>query len=370
MTFQIHIGANVRKSAYFDATVADGVRSFSVYNHMYIPGHFGDPEGEYDRLLNGVAQWDVAAQRQVELAGPDAVALAQLLTPRDLSSLTVGQGRYVPVCDHEGMVINDPVLLKLGKDRVWLSVADSDLHLWAAAIGAERGFDVSVREPDVSPMAIQGPKAMDVAAALFGDHVRDMRPFAFVETALDDIPLVLARSGWSKQGGFELYLMDGAKGNALWQRVRKAGEPWNIGPGAPNDSERIESGLISYGADMRRQVVPANPFEMGMGKMVSLDSHDFIGRSALRRIADAGIARRRVGFFVEGSPVTGLEAPVALRRGATDVGIATDIAWSGRLDASIGLGLVEVGIGDDDTGLTVALPEGSRPVRLAPLPFL
>lgn len=163
MTFSIGIGPNIRKSPYFDATVRDGVKSFSVYNHMYIPAHFGDADAEYDRLLNGVAMWDVAAQRQVQLLGPDAGKLAQYLTPRNLTNTKVGQGRYVPLCDLEGWIINDPVLLKLADDRFWLSVADSDIHLWATALGREKGWDVAVSEPDISPLAIQGPKAEDVA---------------------------------------------------------------------------------------------------------------------------------------------------------------------------------------------------------------
>lgn len=265
MEFSIGIGPNLRKSAYFDATVRDGVRSFSVYNHMLIPGHFGDPEAEYDRLINGVATWDVAAQRQVELVGPDAGQLAQYLTSRNLSNTRIGQGRYVPLCDYDGWLINDPVLLKLAEDKYWLSVADADIHLWAAAIGKERGLDIRVHEPDVSPLAIQGPKAVEVAASLFGEDVRSMRHFAFAERELDGIPLVLARSGWSKQGGFELYLRDCTFGTKLWDLVKAAGAPFGIGPGAPNDIERIESGLISYGADMRRQTHRATPFEMGLG---------------------------------------------------------------------------------------------------------
>ena len=165
----------------------------------------------------------------------------------------------MPLCDHDGWVINDPVLLKLSEDCFWLSVADSDVHLWAAAIGRERGWDVSVMEPDVSPLAIQGPKAVDVAQALFGSWVRDLRYFGFAETELEGIPLVLARSGWSKQGGFELYLRDGSRGSALWDLVKRAGAVFGIGPGAPNDTERLESGLISYGADMRWQNPPRQP---------------------------------------------------------------------------------------------------------------
>ncbi|MEM9240666.1 MAG: glycine cleavage T C-terminal barrel domain-containing protein [Pseudomonadota bacterium] len=338
--YSIGIGPNLRKSAYFDATVRDGVRSFSVYNHMLIPGHFGDPDAEYDRLLNGVVMWDVAAQRQVELRGPDAGRLVQYLTPRNLSKTRVGQGRYVPLCDYDGWVINDPVLLKLADDLYWLSVADSDIHLWAAAIGQEKGWDVAVSEPDVSPLAIQGPKSEDVAAKLFGEHIRNFKYFGFAETDLNGIPLVLARSGWSKQGGFELYLRDSARGAELWDLVKDAGQDFDIGPGAPNDTERLESGLISYGADMRLQIHRANPFEMGLGKLVDLDGgFDFVGKNALARIAQDGPARRHTGVIIAGDPTPpGHQVPIM--SGNEEIGFVSEFAFSKRLGKNIGVGLI------------------------------
>jgi len=370
MPFEIHIGPNNRKSAFFDATVADGVRSFSVYNHMYIPGHFGDPQGEYERLMTGVAMWDVASERQVALEGPDAARLARYLTPRNLDKLQAGQARYVPICDHDGYLINDPVLLKLAEDRFWLSVADSDLHLWAGAIARERGWNVRVSEPDVSPLAIQGPLAEDVAVALFGAQVRDLKQFRFVETDLAGIPLVLMRSGWSRQGGFELFLTDGTRGTELWQAVRRAGAPFGIGPGAPNDIERLESGLISYGADMRRQVIPANPFEMGFGAMVDLDSgQEFVGRAALLDIRAQGVARRRTGMVIAGDPVAASQHPLPLMQDGRAVGVVSEIAHSPRLARNIGVGLVESGLGDSADGLMIDMAGGLRPVHLSPLPF-
>lgn len=371
MIFHIHVGPNIRKSAYFDATVADGVRSFSVYNHMYIPGNFGDPAAEYDRLINGVAMWDVAAQRQVELRGPDAGRLAQILTPRNLANTKIGQGRYVPLCDHDGRLINDPVLLKLADDRYWLSVADSDVHLWAAAVGRERGLAVDVSEPDVSPLAIQGPKAGDVAEALFGSWVRDLRYFWFRETDLAGIPLVLARSGWSKQGGFELYLTDRTRGSELWQRVKAAGAPFGIGPGAPNDTERLESGLISYGADMRHQTHAANPYEMGFGAMIDLKAdHDFIGRAALERIAAQGRTRRWTGFVLDGPEAALPGHQVDLILDGAAVGYFSETTWSPRLNRNIGVGMVSMAVADDADGLTAALPGDPCSARIHPLPFI
>jgi len=370
MTFTIGIGPNLRKSPYFEATVRDGVSSFSVYNHMLIPAHFGDPDGEYDRLMNGVAMWDVAAQRQVELCGHDAGRLAQYLTPRNLSSLWIGQARYVPLCDHDGWVINDPVLMKLAEDRYWLSVADSDIHLWAAAIAREKGWDITVSEPDVSPLAIQGPKAVDVAEALFGERVRAFKHFAFEETELDGIPLVLSRSGWSKQGGFELYLRDSSRGNALWDRVKSAGAALGIGPGAPNDIERLESGLLSYGADMRLQTYRANPFEIGFGKLIDLKSdHAFVGREALEGIAVKGAARKLVGLFIEGNPdFPGHQIPLY----ANDVaaGHLTEFCYSRRLERTIGLALVDNAAVADVGRLTFRLGKKKHGAEITQLPFI
>ncbi len=370
MSFSIGIGPNIRKSAYFDATVRDGVRAFSVYNHMYIPAHFGDPEAEYDRLLNGVAMWDVAAQRQVQLEGPDAGRLAQYLTPRNLGGTRPGQGRYVPLCDHDGWLINDPVLLKFEDTRYWLSVADSDIHLWAAAVAREKGWDVRISEPDVSPLAIQGPLAMDVAAALLGEDVRTLRHFGFRETSLDGIPLVVARSGWSKQGGVELYLTDATRGTDLWDRVKRAGAPFGIGPGAPNDTERLESGLISYGADMRWQDHRATPFEMGFGPLIDLDRDiDYIGRAALQRLAASPPARRRIGLVFDGTPPLPGH-PVPLMLDGDSVGTLSELAQSPRLGKTIGLGLIRADLADSTQVFDVPIADATWRAHRHDIPFI
>lgn len=367
MTFGIAIGSNVRKSPYFDATVADGVRSFSIYNHMYAPAHFGDPLGEYQALLSGVVLWDVACERQVQLEGKDAERLARYLTTRDITGIAVGQGKYVPLCDHEGKLINDPVLQRLADDRFWLSIADSDILLWAQAIAAERGLDVRVTEPDASPLAVQGPRAEDVVAGLFGDWVRRLRYFWFRETDLDGIPVLLARSGWSKQGGFELYLQDARRGNDLYRRVKEAGAPHGIVAGAPSDIERIESGLLSYGADARHGV---NPFEAGLGAYVNLDRDDaFVGKAALRGIRERGVLRRRVGFVIGGERIAGTTEWHDVYLGEEVVGTVTEAVHSPRLKRNIAVGMLSSALPEDTKGLETELGDGRRPVEAKPLPF-
>ena len=337
--FGIFPSARLRPSPFYDATVAEGVKSFTTYNNMLLPTGYGDPEAEYWRIINGVSQWDVAVQRQVQLKGPDAARLAQILSPRDLSNCKVGQGKYVPLCNHDGVLINDPILLKLEDDCYWLSIADSNIWFWARAIAAERGLNVEVSEPDVSPMAIQGPKAEDVAASLFGDWVRDLKYFWFKPAEINGIPVAVARSGWSKQGGFEFYLMDGSRGTELWNIVREAGQPWGIGPGNPNWCERIESGLVSYGGDTDEAT---NPFEVRLGQYVDLDvPDDVIGIAALRRIAAAGPTRQQLGVRLDGDA----PAPSGFKwndimKGGHKIGDLTNCAWSYRLKQNIGFALV------------------------------
>ena len=360
--------ARLRPSPFYKSTLAEGVTSFTTYNHMLMPTGYGKPEEEYWRIINGVSMWDVAVERQVELTGPDAGRLAQVLAPRDLDKCVVGQGKYVALCNHAGTLINDPILLKLAEDRYWLSIADSNILFWARAIAAERGLDVSVTEPDVSPLAVQGPKAEDVVASMFGDWIRSLKYFWFSETEIEGIPVAVARSGWSKQGGFEIYLMDGGKGEALWNLVREAGRPFEIGPGNPNACERIESGLLSWGGDTDDET---NPFEVRMGGYVDLDvPDDVIGIEALKRIRSDGPKRHQLGAVMEGDdPVEiGFYWYDIIKDGAK-IGDLTNHVWSRRLKKNIGFALVsaEVGEGAD---VLIAKDGDAVPARLCALPFI
>lgn len=366
--FSITPSTRLRTSPYYEATRAEGVCAMTPYNTMLLPTSYGDPEGEYWRLINGVAMWDVAAQRQVQLKGPDAGRLAQILAPRDLSKCKVEQGKYVPLCNHNGVLINDPVLLKRSEDCFWLSVADSNIWLWADAIARERGLDVEVSEPDVSPLAVQGPKAETVVASIFGDWVRDLKYFWFREAEINGIPVAVQRSGWSKQGGFELYLMDGIKGTALWNIVKEAGAAHDIGPGNPNWVERVESGLLAFGGDTDDQT---NPFEVRMGKYVDLDvPDDTIGIDALRNIAAEGPKRHQLGIKLDGDAPTPSDfAWTQLEAHGTKIGDMTACAWSHRLKQNIGIVLASVDAKPGDM-VSSKMASGIVQGQLCELPFL
>lgn len=360
--------ARIRKSPFYDATIAEGATSFTPFNRMLMPTGFGHPQEEYWRLIEAVSLWDVAVERQIELQGRDAAALAQILCPRDLTNCAVGQGKYVALCNHAGTIINDPILLKLSDQRYWLSIADSDVLLWARAIAAERGLDVRVTEPDVSPLAVQGPKSDDVVAAVFGDWVRDLKYFWFQETKIDGIPVAVARSGWSKQGGFEIYLMDGARGTQLWNIIREAGKPYGIGPGNPNACERVESGLLSWGGDTDDET---NPFEVRMDRFVDLHVPDeVVGVQSLRTIVSTGVKRHQLGAVLEGDVPHQPDSDwMSIWKDGARVGDMTNCIWSYRLKANIGFALVSV---DTKPGDAVTVDIGGKTVagRLATLPFL
>ncbi|MEL6947403.1 MAG: glycine cleavage T C-terminal barrel domain-containing protein [Pseudomonadota bacterium] len=367
--FGIAPSTRLRPSPFYFATVDEGVQNFTTYNHMLMPTGYGDPEAEYWRLIHGVAMWDVAVERQIQITGPDAARLTQVLCPRRMDRCKVGQGKYVALCNHAGTLINDPIVLKMDEQRFWLSIADSNILFWARAIASERKFNVDVQEADVSPLAVQGPLAEDVVSEIFGDWVRDLRYFWFRETEVQGIPVTVARSGWSKQGGFELYLQDGTRGTELWNIVKEAGRRWDIGPGNPNATERVESGLLSWGGDTDDTT---NPFEVGLEPYVDLDvDDDVVGIAALRRIKEKGPKRHLLGVMLESEERLDPSFHwLTVFKDGLSVGHMTNVTWSYRLKRTIGFGLVSRTDAEAGDRVVVQSLTELHDAKLVPLPFL
>ncbi|MFQ5938769.1 MAG: glycine cleavage T C-terminal barrel domain-containing protein [Alphaproteobacteria bacterium] len=357
-----------RKSPFFEATRRAGCKGYGIYNHMYIPDYYTDPVEEYWHLTNGVTLWDVAVERIVEFTGPDASACINMLTPRDLTKCAVGQGKYVLITAEDGGIINDPVLLRLGENQWWLALADSDAGLWARGLAVGSGLNVKVREPEVYPAQVQGPKSKDVMAALFGDAVLNIRYYWTLETDLDGIPVVISRTGWSGEVGYEVYLRDPSRGEDMWNRIMEAGAPHNIRPIAPSQIRRIEAGIFRYGADM---TIENNPFEVtGLERMVEDQAADYIGKEALMRIKAEGVKRKLVGIEISGEAQVG-EFPEALRayQDGKEVGRVTGLVWSPRLEKNIGYVWVPVELSAPGNVLDVATPRGMVQGQTAALPF-
>lgn len=334
-------GTQIRKSPYFDATVRWGATGFSIYNHMYIPRDFGSPEQNFWNLVNDAILCDVAVERQVEITGPDATKFVQTLTSRDLSKMAVGQCKYILITNAEGGILNDPILLRLAENHFWISLADSDILLWAQGVAVHAGMDVSIHEPDVSPLQLQGPKSGEVMRALFGDSILDLKYYWLRQVELDGIPLIVSRTGWSSELGYELYLQDSSRGDDLWEKIMAVGGPLGLKPGHTSSIRRIEGGMLSYHADAD---INTNPFELGLDRLVNLDIEaEFIGKAALRKIKEQGVSRKQVGLVIEGEALSGPNTsfwPVT-KDGAV-IGKVTSAIYSPRLKQNIALAMVSV----------------------------
>ena len=371
---ELIVGPRTRVTPFTDRAAAAGMIKAMVYNHTVLPIGTDDPVAEYRALTETAAIWDVGCERQVQIAGPDAHRLITYLCARDLRDLQVGVARYAPMCDHQGRLVNDPMALRIDDTTFWLSIADSDVLLWARAVAGEGGYGVEVTEPDVWPLAIQGPRAEDVVAAALGEWVRDLRFFRFERHTQDGIPLTVCRSGWSGQGGFELFLMDGAKGEQLWDLLWGAGQPFGLGVGAPNNPERIESFLLSFGGDTDPD---SDPDEAGIGRFVSLKSddpgqagHTFIGKEALQARRTSGTQRHLVGVVIDGEPPMPLRSPRALRSpDGHSAGTLRALTRSPRFNANIGLALLDPPWFEPGTALEVTLDGADRSATTTTLPF-
>jgi glycine cleavage system aminomethyltransferase T len=366
----LYFGPWYRKSPYFEATLRHCCTAYDIYNHMYLPAYYNDPVEEYWHLLKHVTIWDVAVEHIVEITGPDAFTFTNTLTCRDLIRCAVGQCKYAPIIDERGGIINDPVLLRLGENQFWLALADSDVVLWAKGAALNSGLRVEIGEPDVSPIQIQGPDSKPVMQSLFGDRLAGLKYYFCVETSLDDIPVVVSRTGWTAEVGYEIYLRDGSRGDELWERVMAAGKPYRIMPIAPCEARRIEAGIFNYGSDMRLE---NNPFEIdGMERLVELDApSDFIGRAALERIEAEGVRRRLVGVELSGDALAAelVEYWPVFHHGDR-VGHVTDAIHSPRLQRNIGYAWLPIELAGVGTEVEARSPGGMLQARVAKLPFI
>ena len=361
-------GTQIRKSPYFDATVKWGATAFSVYNHMYIPRDFGDPEQNFWNLLNSAILCDVAVERQVQITGPDASQLVQFLTPRDLSKMAVGQCKYALITNADGGILNDPIILRVGENKYWISLADSDVLLWAQGVAVNAGLDVHICEPDVSPLQLQGPRSMDIMKVLFGDEIATLKYYWLRTLTLDGMELIVSRTGWSSELGYEIYLQDGSRGSDLWDSFMSAGKPFGLKPGHTSTIRRIEGGMLSYHADMDNMT---NPFELGLERLVALDSDaDFIGKTALSTIRDKGITRKQIGLIIEGEAFAGPNTsfwPVICNESV--VGRVTSAVYSPRLEKNIAMAMIELASFDADGIVSVETSSGLRSAHITGLPF-
>lgn len=364
----LSISRRTRQTPFSKRLGENGVKAYTVYNHMLLPTVFESLEADCRHLKTDVQVWDVACERQVEVRGPDAARLLQMLTPRNLGKMAFGQCLYTPMVDETGGMLNDPVTLKLADDRYWVSIADSDLLLWIKGLAYGLGLRVEVDEPDVSPLAIQGPKSDDLAARVFGEAVRDIGFFRFAVLEFQGHDLMVSRSGYSKQGGFEIYVDGGHLGEPLWDALFAAGKDLNVRAGGPNLIERIEAGLLSYGNDMTRQ---NTPYECGLGKFChNQNDIEFVGRDALLRHAAEGPARQIRSLAIAGEALPPCRSAWPVYGNGQRAGQVTSATWSADFQTNVAIGMIEQAHWQDGARLEVETPDGMRSTTVKEKSFI
>ena len=364
----IGIGTRIRKSPYYDSDLKYGVTGFTVYNKMYLPTGFSSPEKEYESLINDVTFGDFAAERQIEINGPDAYAFVRYVQPRNLEKCEIGFCKYIILTDQDGGIINDACLLRLEENKFWISPGDGDVILWLQGIAINSGMDVSIHEPDVSPLQISGPKSGKLIQKLFNGEHDELGYYKAKQTSLDDIPLVIARTGWSGELSYELYLQDRKMGNKLFELVYQAAQEFNGRVIAPNGIRTIEGGILSYGGDFGRE---HNPFTIGLGRLVDVDQDiDFIGKEALKKIKEKGPSEKLVGLELEGEPI--LKAPEnfwPVNNKDKKVGRLSRAFFSPRVKKNIGLAIVDIDFAGEGTEVSVESPNGDLLSKVVSLPW-
>ena len=364
----IGIGTRIRKSPYYDSNIKYGVKGFTIYNKMYLPTGFDDPEKEYESLINDVTFGDFAAERQIEISGPDAYDFIKYIQPRNLEKCQIGYCKYIILTDNEGGIINDACLLRLEDDKFWISPGDGDVILWLQGLAINSGMNVSIHEPDVSPLQISGPKSGKLIQKLFDGEHDDLGYYKARKTSLDNIPMVIARTGWSGELSYELYLQDGSLGNDLFEKVYDAAKEFNGRIIAPNTIRTIEGGILSYGSDFDRS---HNPFTIGFDRLVDLDQkNDFIGKDALRKIKERGLTEKLVGIELEGDPI--MKAPEnfwTVKRNNLKVGRVSRAFFSPRLEKNIALAIVDIDNAEEGTPVVVETPNGDLNSMVVSLPW-
>ena len=366
--FNISKSRRLRSTPYSSRIESQGVTAYTIYNHMFLPAAFGSLEDSYHHLKEHVQVWDVAAERQVEISGPDSYKLVQLMTCRDLSKSKIGRCYYCPIIDDNGGMINDPVILKLKEDKWWISIADSDVILFAKGLAIGNKLNVKIAEPNVNILAVQGPKSFKLMEKIFGKKITEMKFFGFDYFEFAGDKHLIARSGWSKQGGYEIYVEHTKSGLQLYDKLFDEGKELNVKPGCPNLIERIESGLLSYGNDIDNE---DNPYECGLDKYVNVNSDvNFLGKDKLIQYNKNGKQKKLMGLKIESDSISITEAIKIFDNNENHIGELRSGVYSPHFNKVIGIAMLKKPNWDTGTKIKININGKSVNGTVCDLPFI
>ncbi len=367
-SYPIAKSRRVRSTPYTSRIENQGVTAYTVYNHMLLPAAFGSLEESCNHLKKNVQIWDVSAERQVEISGKDAAKLVQLMTCRDLSKSKVGRCYYCPLIDENGNLVNDPVILKLAEDRWWISIADSDVIFFAKGLASGNKFDVKIFEPIVDILAVQGPKSFDLMEKVFGEKIKELKFFGFDYFTFNGAKHLIARSGWSKQGGFEIYVENTDSGLKLYDHLFEIGKEFNVRPGCPNLIERIESGLLSYGNDFDNN---DNPFQCGFDKYIDLETDiNFLGKDKLKKIKEKGIDRKLMGVQIDLNKILLTSSLDIKNNEGNIIGELRSACYSPHFKKVIGIAMIKEPYCKASSSGIIEIDGNSLALKVCDLPFI
>jgi dimethylsulfoniopropionate demethylase len=366
--FSIAKSRRLRSTPYTSRVEKQGVTAYTIYNHMLLPAAFGSIEDSYKHLKEHVQVWDVAAERQVEISGKDSAKLVQLMTCRDLSKSKVSRCYYCPIIDDSGNLINDPVILKLDENKWWISIADSDVIFFAKGLAAGNSFDVKIIEPSVDIIAIQGPKSFALMEKVFSKKITELKFFGFDYFDFEGTKYLIARSGWSKQGGYEVYVQNTESGQKLYDHFFEVGKEFNVGPGCPNLIERIESALLSYGNDFDNN---DNPFECGFDKYVSLDSDiNFLGKEKLKQIKSEGVKKKLMGVKIDAKEISLTRSINLYDENNNIIGELRSATYSPHFQKVIGIAMMQKSYWEVSQTCKIQINDNTFNGKVCDLPFI
>ncbi len=368
------VDTRVRKSPYWHLSAQAGCWRASVYNRMYHPRGYVRPEEggamvEYDALVNHVTLWNVAVERQIQVKGPDAADFVNYVITRDATKIPPMRARYVILCNEQGGILNDPVLLRVAENEYWFSLSDSDLSFWLQGINVGRRFDVDINEIDVAPVQIQGPKSVDLMVDLFGPDVHDIPSYGLYAGEIEGCEVIVSQTGFSGEKGYEIYLKDATlHAEAMWYAILAAGLKHQLQVIAPAHHRRVAAGILSWGQDMDNETLP---FQVNLGYQVPRNKEaDYIGKEALetaRAALEAGnppYTHTLVGLRLGGRPIDDYASDFWLVGAEPDgdpIGYLTSPWYSPELEGNIAMGHVPVGMTAVGTQLWVHLPDQYAP---------
>ena len=330
--------SRIRRTPYSKRVEEAGVKSYSVYNHMLLPTVFDTLENDYHHLKRAVQVWDVSVERQIEIIGPDATKILQMVTPRDISKMEDDQCYYIPMVDKYGYMINDPVAVKLEKNRYWISIADSDVIYYFKGLAEGMGLNVNIFEPDVNILSIQGPKSKILIEKMFGKEISELKFFRHGKVNFNGKEMIVARSGWSHQMCYEVYVDGSEYGQDMWDKFFSIGKDFDVRAGCPNLIERIESGLLSYGNDINGN---NTPYEAGLGKFLSSG----VSKGCLAyEILQSKMEPQRLIKPIEitGEPIKPITYSLKVSNADSEVvGQISSAAWSPDFKVNVAIGMID-----------------------------